>query len=78
MIKKMVFIALISTVAYGARLGSLSRNSNVTTPTELAAYAVDPATLQAQIDALTAILSGGITTNLNGFTVVDGVIKGTN
>ena len=45
--------------------------------TTIVSYAVDPDTLQSQITTNAAILSGGITTNLAGLVIVDGIVKGT-
>lgn len=43
----------------------------------IVSYAVDPTSLQDQISSNSAILSGGITTNLSGLVIVDGIVTGT-
>ena len=77
MIKNVLFIVLVAGVVYAAQLGTLNRSSDVALSTDLTTYAVDPNTLQVQIDAINSKLDAGITTNLNGFVVEDGIITGT-
>ena len=78
--KNILLLLFIAIVAYGAQLGGLNGTSVVITDTEIEAYAVDPASLQAQIDAINAILSGGITGEIPASSIIavtNGVVKGT-
>lgn len=76
--KKCILLLLgIALYCISAELGDLTRSSDVVTGGELVAFAVDPNTLQLQITANTEVLDGGITTNLNGFVISDGIIVGT-
>ena len=86
--KNILFLLFICGSAIAAQLGSLRATNDVTTATEMAAYAVDPASIQLQITtnatsitSIDAILADGITTNListNVWTlaITNGVIKG--
>jgi len=73
----LIILAFGGAVTFEAQIGGLNRASEVTIPTELIAYAVDPASIQTQIDAINAVLAGGITTNLTGLVIVDGIVTGT-
>ena len=77
MSKNILFILFIGGYALAAQLGGLNRSSDVTTATELGAYAIDPSAIEARLDAIEAVLTGGITTNLSNLVVTDGVVKGT-
>lgn len=73
----LIIIAFCTVCSFAAQMGGLGRSSEVTTPTELASYAVDPSSIQVQIDAINSILAGGITTNLSNLVIVDGIVTGT-
>ena len=75
--KNILFILFVGIVAYAAQLGTMTRTTDVVTQSELAAYTVDPDSLQAQITANATILSDGITTNLLGLAITNGIVKGT-
>ena len=72
-----IILLLVAGVVYAAQIGTLTRSTDVVTGPELSAVAVDPASLQAQINSNATILSGGITTNLSNLVIVNGVVTGT-
>lgn len=66
-----------SAVMRGANDWQSVSNSAVASYDTIQNYAVDPDTLQSQIDVISGKLDNGITTNLNGFVIEDGLIIGT-
>ena len=75
-----LLVLFVAGAVYAAQLDSLNRSSDVTTATELSAYAVDPSAIEARLDAIEATLAGGLTgdyANTTGFNVTNGVVKGT-
>ena len=61
--KNILLISFIAICAIGAQLGSLNRTADVTTATELQAYAVDPTSIQDQITVLADYHTDGVTSN---------------
>jgi len=66
-----------SAVMRGSTDWVIVSNNAVSAYSSIENFAVDPSSLQAQITANSSILSGGITTNLSGLVIVDGIVTGT-